>query len=350
MNNYCNIKSEKIKSKAALTSAQKHNSRTYDVSNANSELTHQNKSYIDGSAAENFEKLSKEHNLKIRKNAVVAIEVLCTFSPDMKGKIDLDKWAKDSIEFTAKRYGGKRNLLSADLHVDESTPHLHITLAPLVTKYSKRKKREVTTLSARDLIGGSDSVMSQLQTDYAEAMKPHGLVRGIEKSTRENRGEVVDYKDISEFYKEIAEDKAKVISVVKDLKKDLAEIQDTQKLNLPKRMKLLESLTAKFQKIASNLAGDNRRLRKDKNKASDKIKHTQKKLSEARRELKDISAQLSSLKSELARSEQDRAIAEQELRTIQMESNPSQELRDEVAFLRQQNHHLKTKRSNELEK
>lgn len=336
MKNFSNIRVKKIKSKAALTTAEKHNSRVYVVPNANPEKASNNKNFIAGNASDNFSNLIQKHDIKIRKNAVVALEVLCTFSPDMQGELNIERWAKDSIEFAAKRFGGKENLLSADLHLDESTPHLHITIAPIVRKYNKRKEMEVMTLSARDLIGGANHVMSDLQTEYADAMAQHGLRRGkVRESTRE-----VTYEDVSEMYAVIAKDKTIVSKVIKDLKKDLEKIENTNPLNIPKRKKLIETLYSKMAKVLKKLLGDNTRLRKQKNRLTREKTNATQKLSEARRELKAVSKDNALLKSELQRSESDRTRSEQQNRILQMESNPSQELRERNEFLEKQNRHL----------
>ena len=70
-------------------------------------------------------------NIKIlRKNAVLAIEII--FSVPPQTEIDLEAYFKDSLQWAAQNFGGIDNVLSADVHLDESAPHLHILILPLV--------------------------------------------------------------------------------------------------------------------------------------------------------------------------------------------------------------------------
>jgi hypothetical protein len=74
------------------------------------------------------------------------------------------------LNFLKEQFGAK-NVVSFTLHQDEKTPHIHAVLAPITDK---------NTLSADQLFNPKS--LRQLQTDYAQAMAPHGLERGIEHS------------------------------------------------------------------------------------------------------------------------------------------------------------------------
>ncbi len=49
----------------------------------------------------------------------------------------LDAWAKDSCGWLQKTFG-KENVVSAVLHLDEKTPHIHATVVP-ITRGERRK-------------------------------------------------------------------------------------------------------------------------------------------------------------------------------------------------------------------
>jgi hypothetical protein len=80
------------------------------------------------------------------------------------------KWAGDNLRFLQEKFGAK-NIVSFTLHQDEKTPHIHAVLAPITAK---------NTLSADQLFNPAS--LRQLQTEYAQAMAPHGMERGIEHS------------------------------------------------------------------------------------------------------------------------------------------------------------------------
>ena len=77
----------------------------------------------------------------------------------------------DCTEFFAERYG-KENVVSAVVHLDESTPHLHLNLTPVTDG----------RLCAKELF--DRAALRDLQTDFYEVVgKKYGLKRGKEGST-----------------------------------------------------------------------------------------------------------------------------------------------------------------------
>ena len=115
----------------------------------------------------------------VRKNGVVAIEWLATASPEFfKGKSpkQVAEWAQDSLAHIEKQAGGPQNILSAHLHMDESTPHIQIISIPLAVKMVRGKSQR--RLTAKDFIGGPRDRLVQLQDEYHAAVAHHGLERG----------------------------------------------------------------------------------------------------------------------------------------------------------------------------
>ena len=51
----------------------------------------------------------------------------------------LDEWCKDNIDWLLKTYGAD-NVVSAVLHMDEETPHIHATIIPIVQTERKKQK------------------------------------------------------------------------------------------------------------------------------------------------------------------------------------------------------------------
>ena len=103
------------------------------------------------------------------------------------------------MDFIKKRFG-EQNILSCQLHTDETTPHIHVLLAPMVEKKIKNKKTgEMETkqrLCYRDFLGGNKNVLVQLQDDYAAAMEPYSLVRGMRRSKARHKSIKRWYTDI----------------------------------------------------------------------------------------------------------------------------------------------------------
>ena len=70
-------------------------------------------------------------------------------------------------------------ILSIDLHLDETTPHIHAVVMPLIEKTVRGKVQ--MRLSAKDYTGTPELLRAR-QTRFAEAMKPLGLERGLKHS------------------------------------------------------------------------------------------------------------------------------------------------------------------------
>lgn len=169
-----------------------------------------------------------EYERKIRKGQICCIEIRMSASVEGMAEIieqgRLMEWCRESIKWAQKEHG-KENIVSAVLHMDEETPHLHVSLVPVVSGESK-KQRTTKKRAAKDKENAekngeevpkkkrrykkkatvetlrlcADDVMTQWdlkrrQTEYAVAMAPFGLERGEE-------GSPAKHKDLAQYYKE----------------------------------------------------------------------------------------------------------------------------------------------------
>lgn len=62
------------------------------------------------------------------------------------------KFFEETYEFLADRYGGKQNVISANVHNDETTPHMHFAFVPVV--WDEKKERE--KVSAKEVINRNE--------------------------------------------------------------------------------------------------------------------------------------------------------------------------------------------------
>lgn len=184
-NNFAIMRFEKIKTQVSMTKSYNHNYRRFTKENANNfsnvdlSKIHLDKELIpdypgyDYSVAwqKRYDDMEFYKNNTLRKDAVRALEFMMTFSADMTGKVDVDEWARINIIFIQEVFG-RENVASVRLHLDESVPHLHIIVWPIVN--DKRGER----FCADHYIGDS-IILRQLQSKYAADMEPFGLCRGI---------------------------------------------------------------------------------------------------------------------------------------------------------------------------
>ena len=136
---------------------------------------------------------------KIGTNQVRVIRVMLTGTQeDMQRIVQegcLKAWCTDNLTWLRKTFGAE-NVVSAVLHMDEATPHIHAAVVPIVTgerrKVCKKNldetnKRRYRPKSAARPRLCADDVMSRIklkeyQDTYAAAMAKYGLKRGIDGS------------------------------------------------------------------------------------------------------------------------------------------------------------------------
>jgi hypothetical protein len=171
----------KIKTAQAGAAKTAHNYRQRETPNADTERKPMNHEYIN-TAERNYWELATERiqeaGAKVRHDSVRGVEVLLTASPEaFKRQADgspndwhESNWAEANIAFLKAKFG-EQNVVSCTLHQDELTPHFHAVVVPLTAD---------GRLSAKDVF--NPKTLRALQTEYAEAMKPFGMERGVEHS------------------------------------------------------------------------------------------------------------------------------------------------------------------------
>lgn len=180
---------------------------------------------------------------KIGKNQVRALRVIMSGSPEDMKRIrqagQLDAWAKDSCGWLQKTFG-KENVVSAVLHMDEKTPHIHATVVPIVRgerrkakseraknaasgKRTYRTKKDRPRLCADDVMAREK--LKAYQTTYAEAMAKYGLRRGIDGSEAKHISTQQYYREVFVRKNEIAEQIENLKGQQETLTVDIAALQ-----------------------------------------------------------------------------------------------------------------------------
>lgn len=121
----------------------------------------------------------------VRKDAIVMAQVLVTSDHDFFECLTDDeqkKFFEDSYLFLADRYG-MENIVSATVHLDEKTPHMHINMVP-VTDDGRLSAKSVFTRAS--LINLQDRFHEQVGQEF-------GLDRG-ERGGKKKHLSVIDYK------------------------------------------------------------------------------------------------------------------------------------------------------------
>lgn len=137
MNESVIIRINKIKSREILRDALKHNLRqipreTAGESHINGSKTPLNKVLWGGDspnemAQETIQRIIEGTGKKLRKNGVVALEVL--FSLQVNTKINKEDFFGESLQWLEDYW--RCPIISATVHHDEVNPHMHVILLPL---------------------------------------------------------------------------------------------------------------------------------------------------------------------------------------------------------------------------
>lgn len=108
--------------------------------------------------------LMTQHQVKkLRKDAVRAVEVLLSLGSGHG--IDDSAFFKDSMHWFAQRFGGKENLLAADIHRDEANDHVHMLFLPLLDG----------CMVGSQMIGGRGKLKSCKLSFDEEVCRQHGV-------------------------------------------------------------------------------------------------------------------------------------------------------------------------------
>lgn len=139
---------------------------------------------------------------KWRKDAVTFIDGLYTASPDFfqdKKPEEVERYFKDCLEFHKKTYGD--HIINAVVHLDESTPHMHVVSVPIVEKSEIDERLGVPKpteyrLSAKTLMGGLKDYYKRQDEFYEDVTKGYGLERGETRNPekRKKHLSVLEYK------------------------------------------------------------------------------------------------------------------------------------------------------------
>lgn len=202
-----------------LRGAHVHQTRTHthDMPNLDPARRHLNRYlYGSGDVIEDVQALLHAHPLAHPNGSVCAEMILsadddyfdsiCPGWRDGKSNKRLESWINCNLEWLKATYPG---LASATLHMDEGSPHIHAMVVPLAS-YEQRFRRgskEVTKVHYNRIFGDDAQTiglarqtrnseltkLGRLQTAYAVAMRPCGLVRGV-KNSRAVHQEIREYQ------------------------------------------------------------------------------------------------------------------------------------------------------------
>ena len=118
-------------------------------------------------------RMIQEAGCKTRKDSTVMVETLITASPEFMNALppgEQREYFQRALTFMESKIG-RENIISAVVHKDERTAHMHLSFCPIT--FDKK-------LSAKSILG-NQAQLSRWQTDYHKAMSSRWpeLERGL---------------------------------------------------------------------------------------------------------------------------------------------------------------------------
>ena len=225
-----------------------------------------------------FDRLKEEYNLKgqIKVVSNIACEYIITSDKqffDEIGEEETKRYFETAYNFVAEYKNlGEQYIMSAKVHMDEETPHMHLVFLPVVHT-TDRKGNNIDKLACSEFWKAKDSYR-QLQNAFFEYMESNGfdLKRGLPKEeTNREHYTVKEYKNITNF--------EKTKETLKSIKLELPEVpdlKDIKKVMIGRDEKILNDIIKPKDKLIEELYQDNVTLHKELSKQAKTIEEAEK--------------------------------------------------------------------------
>lgn len=244
----CNI--QKITTASDITGMQIHERRERKHSNSNPDIdptrTHLNYSLCDRSIGKTFNQtiddiIEKEYtsSRKIRKDAVRMCKIMFTSDSEFFERLTPDQqrdYFQSCYNWATNRYG-EQNIISAVVHMDEKTPHMHLNFVPLVEDVNKKTGEIITTLNVHKAVGSGSRAFQKIQDDFYQSVgKRFGLERGsradLENGEKPRRHQkVAEYKASTNYYQQQKNALESDVQALQERFDDLSDILHTEPQN-----------------------------------------------------------------------------------------------------------------------
>lgn len=297
---YAVVHMMKIKS-GAVGGIQSHNNREHEPkTNPDVDMSRSEDNY-DLIPCDNYkrsikEKLSNlvESSRAVRKDAVVVCNFIVTSDNETMDALGADRqreFFQDSVKWFSDRYGADR-VLNATVHMDETTPHLHIGVMPIT---------QDGRLSAKAIFTKTE--MKAIQTEFARDVgEKYGLERGVEGSERTHLSEA-RFKEQKAL--EMANEHGAIAQelqiIAEDCKRELSEATrslETVKQELSTMQDRKDTLQGEIERLEAIDKQTKVRVHEALEKQKPVLLDLQKRISEAKSELSVVETAVKEKKAE----------------------------------------------------
>ena len=229
--------------------------------------------------------LIDENNLKCRITSYTNLVCEFIITSDKEffetiGEEETKRYFQTAYNFVANYKNlGEQYILSAKIHLDESTPHLHLVFVPVIQTKDKNGN-PIKRIACSEYWKGKDSY-KKLQDNFYKYITKNGfdLERGkqreIEHLSTEKLKQVTNFDNIK--YEMTQEEIKSIITQNKDLiiaqNKELVKYVNKLKLHLSKSYTAIKTME-KLQKENINLRYENQELKRENHNLKNYISKT----------------------------------------------------------------------------
>lgn len=237
-----------------------------------------------------FKDIKKEHNLKgqIKKVSNVMCELIITSDKEFFktiGEDETKRYFETAHKFVANYQNlGEDYIVSSKVHMDESTPHLHIIFVPVIHKIDSKSGKQIDKISCSEYWKGKDSY-KRLQNNFYGYMTKSGFVleRGksnnVEHISTEKLKQVTGYDNFkyeleNDFEIDVIQEvNKKNLPMIVEQNKSLVVYTNKLKKYLAKSMKAIEKVS-ELENENNDLRQENTELKRENKRLKDYIDNT----------------------------------------------------------------------------
>lgn len=224
----------------------------------------------------------KTAGARTRSNSVLALDTLYTASSEFfQGKTneENDTFFRDCLKFHERHFG---HIISAVIHYDETTPHLHVISVPLT---------QDGRLSARDVIGNK-AKMNKAQDEFFEQVgKGYGLERGIHMDGQEKKKHIsAQEHELREIRQKIARGQEELEAVEHSVETARTRAQTARQTatELQKQVEQLQEERVKQHNSLKMLSASKTDRQKELKKINNNIRQKQHEFEAITRDLEEV--------------------------------------------------------------
>lgn len=266
---------------------------------------------------------------------------------DFKDKQKMKEVFKNSLEVLEEK-GFK--VANATLHLDETSPHLHVVGVPIGTDFKKGLEKQVSSKSVFS-IGKLEILREKIEKTIIEDFNKVynvNVEKKQEKGLIEEHLNITDYKQIKPVLDELVKMVDKNIAI-EQVKEEIKK-KDKQKLGKEEELKNKAKEIAEAEEKVKELTEKNKKMETDLISNKNKLDNIQKEKAEKDREIELEFKNLFEKKQEIENKKKELEAKEKELEEIEAREKELEKKKKELEEIRQNKENIDFLIAQELEK